>query len=491
MHSFNQTGLPTGQQPPDTLWQDNVASGISVIDTNGWRSYDLNRNLRFGAASPKLLPGRVYYLAVENLTSSSNSYCLQVDFDVAGAVVTLANNVPSCGSLGFTVPPAAISAQYFVFNVSPGAVQATFQTFNASSNVDLFLQYEMNFTNLAKLLSLTTNYPYASTNLGVTNEIIRVTTNTAPFALTNGPWYLAVVNRDRTNASYCIVAKQILGSDIFPLTNGAPYVRTNDGGGMGPAVPVDYFHFPVSANSRRAQFEILRPAADVTLVLKKNLPLPDLLNATQISARGGGSDELIYLLDFSTPIPLTPGDWYLGVVNSTGTEVRYTAQATEYPVYGTNFNFSSSQVVTGSLCLTWTNTLPDVNYHVLVANSVAPPFWLPMPPSIRATTNQVIWCTPLPSSFSVFRLNEGLVPTLYPALANLDGTPVPTNGFTVRWSAPADQTFLLEGSELLTPPSWQTLTNNFSSTNGLFEYFDGPQTNGVKPYRFYRFYQLP
>jgi hypothetical protein len=91
----------------------------------------------------------------------------------------------------------------------------------------------------------------------------------------------------------------------------------------------------------------------------------------------------------------------------------------------------------------------------------------------------------------VFRLAEGLVPTLYPALSKLDGTPVPTNGFTVRWSTPLDQSYRLDRSVLLTPPSWQSFTNTFLSTNGLFEFFDGPYTNGVPPYQFYRFFQLP
>jgi hypothetical protein len=84
------------------------------------------------------------------------------------------------------------------------------------------------------------------------------------------------------------------------------------------------------------------------------------------------------------------------------------------------------------------------------------------------------------------------VPTIYPALSNLDGTPLPTNGFTLRWSAPADQTFRLEASEPLTPLSWQALETNVSSTNGLFEYLDtGTNTGGLGPYRFYRFLQLP
>jgi hypothetical protein len=229
----------------------------------------------------------------------------------------------------------------------------------------------------------------------------------------------------------------------------------------------------------------------VTLVLKKDLPLPDLWDASVFSARDGASDELIFLYDYTTNVTLTPGDWYMGIVNATGVTNIYTAQATWYPVYGTNFNFSSSLIATGYLCLTWTNTLTNASYHVLGANSANPPYWLPVPPGVRATTNEVTWCTPMPSGFTLFRLAEGLVPALYPALSNLDGTPVPTNGFTVRWSAPLDQSYRLDWSEPLTPPSWQSFTNTFLSTNGLFEFFDGPQTNGLAPYRFYRFFQLP
>jgi len=490
---FQQYGLPTGQQPPDTFFQNNVLSGVTGLGTNGWTSHNIDRTiLRSSNSYPVLQRGRRYYLAVQNKAPGSNSFCLQADLVLPGNVIPLTDGVPFCGALGFTFTTNVVGAQTFSFNVSTGAIQATFQTFNTSGNVDLFVRYGTNFTNFAALLTLATNYPYSSTNLGTGREIVRVATNSRPFALTNGLWYIAVVNREASNVSYCVVAKQILASNIVTLTNALTYTATNDGGGIGALVPVDYYHFPVSAGSLRAQFELLQPSGDVTLVLKKDLPLPDLLDSTYISARGGASDELVFLFDYSTPVALTNGDWYLGVVNATGTTNVYTAQVTEYPVYGTNFEFSTSMVLTGALCLTWTNALTNATYYVQGADSPNPPYWVPVPPSIRATTSNLTWCVPVPAPFSNLRLTEGLVPAIYPALSNLDGTPLPTNGFGVRWSAPADQRFRLEASEPLTPLSWQALETNFISTNGLFEYLDtGTNTGGLGPYRFYRFLQLP
>jgi hypothetical protein len=308
---FQQYGLPSGQEPPDTFFLSGVTSGSTALTTNGWRSHDLTGTIPRGSNSfPALLPGRKYYLAVQNEAGGSNSFCIQANFS-GDTVIPLMDNVPVCGLLGLSYSSNVVGAQAFVFNVSPGAVQATFQTFNTSGDVDLFVRYGTNFTNFAALLTLATNYPYSSTNLGTGREIIRVSTNSTPVPLTNGAWSIAVVNREATNVSYCIVAKEILATNIVRLTNGVPYTGTNNGGGIGAVVPVDYFSFTVPANAKRAQWEVLRPSGDVTLVLKKDLPLPDLY-ASAFSARGGVNDEFIFLYDYTTNVMLTPGEWAYG-----------------------------------------------------------------------------------------------------------------------------------------------------------------------------------
>jgi len=392
--------------------------------------------------------------------------------------------------LGLTIGTNLIGAQNFSFNVSTGAVQASFQVYNMSGNLDLFVQRGTNFTNMASVLLLATNYPYSSTNLGTVPDAVRVATNSTPVPLTPGTWYAAIINRDQTNVSFCIVAQQVYGSNILTLTNALSYTATNTGTGVGPLVPVDYYSFNVPTNARHAQWEILNPSHDMTLVLKKDLPVPDLLNATQVSARGGTSDELIFLYEGTNSFQLSPGVWYMGAINATGRTNVYTAFAQWDRDPGTNFNFSGSTVINGAVCLTWTNTLTNANYHLLGADVVNPAYWVPVPPSLRAASNALTWCSTNPP-FPIVRLTEGLVPGLDPAVSNLDGTPLPTNGFTVRWSAPADLQFRLDFTDPIFPFNWQTLTNNYSSTNGLWEFFDGPYPGSGPPARLYRFFQLP
>jgi len=60
--------------------------------------------------------------------------------------------------------------------------------------------------------------------------------------------------------------------NIVTLTNAIPYANTNAGGTSSN----DYYLFMVSTNALRAQFEINNPSADMTLVARKGLPLPDL-----------------------------------------------------------------------------------------------------------------------------------------------------------------------------------------------------------------------
>src|SRR5439155_20010024 len=104
----------------------------------------------------------------------------------------------------------------------------------------------------------------------------------------------------------------------------------------------DYYRYVVTTNALRAQFEINGPTSDLTLVARKGLPLPGLSGYDLISANPGTNDELITLFDFSSPIPLTPGEWFLSAVNLSSGPAVYPIMASECPVYGTGI------VITGS-----------------------------------------------------------------------------------------------------------------------------------------------
>jgi hypothetical protein len=89
---------------------------------------------------------------------------------------------------------------------------------------------------------------------------------------------------------------------------------------------------------------------DVDLVLRQGA-LPDLGTYDYASATGGLAAELVVVATNSTPVPLVPGIWYVGVVNQGFNSVTYQvlvdARGTEYMI---NPDVS---VVGGRLTMSW------------------------------------------------------------------------------------------------------------------------------------------
>ena len=75
--------------------------------------------------------------------------------------------------------------------------------------------------------------------------------------LAPGRWYLGVFNADPTNVTYTILATEYTNAfpNIITLTNGVPYPNANSGAGDA----TDYYHYVVTTNAVRAQFEIDGP----------------------------------------------------------------------------------------------------------------------------------------------------------------------------------------------------------------------------------------
>jgi subtilisin-like proprotein convertase family protein len=89
-------------------------------------------------------------------------------------------------------------------NLSNGsnAVAVLFTVTNASGPVDLLANYGLPLPSLS-------SYEYISTNSWTTTENIVVTPSSTPVALTNGDWYLAVVNVSGSNVTYDIEATEL------------------------------------------------------------------------------------------------------------------------------------------------------------------------------------------------------------------------------------------------------------------------------------------
>ncbi len=434
-------------------------------------------------STPIPLSSGDWYLAVVNRATNAAAYSVRATETRSLTNVTTLTNAIRVFS---TVPAGDGSfsggTRYFSFNITTNAIAASFQLYPLFGNVDLFIR---------RGLPLPTeyDYSYASTNARTTNDVIDVTTNSVPYPLQAGIWYLAVVNRE-TNASTFSVQVNEYGPPITPLTNGIPYAATLT---ASTNHTKDFYVFNVSTNARRAQFEVLQPTGDVYLAVRKGLPLPDEADHDYKSDHMGTNAELIVVTRSSAPVPLSPGNWYITVSRTSAGPVSYRVKATEYASAGTNLLITRAVMVTNNLCLTWTNSLPGVNYHVEGRISLDNTNWMPVSPTLTATASQMTWCLPLPSQFHFFRIAEGLVLTpAAPPQIPIGNISMTAGAFRLEWTGPTNQIYRAEWTATLAPGSWLPFPGLITSSNGVFVFLDdGSQTGGLEPKRFYRFILLP
>ena len=274
---------------------------------------------------------------------------------------------------------------------------------------------------------------------------------------------------------------------ITLLASGVPVSGTNSGAGDS----TDYFQYVVTTNAVRAQFEIDHPTGDVTLVARRGLPPPTLTSYDCLSANPGANEELITLFNFSAPVALTPGDWFVSVVNVSGGPVGYTIKATEFPAYATNVIITSCETLTNNLCLTWTS-VSGIHYYVQGETNVAGTNWVAVSPTLVAADVLTSCCIPLPSPYHFFRVSEGLAVTSYVPPVQITSIARDTSGVRLQWLAPTNSQFQPQWTASLAPPDWTPFTNILTSTDGTFNFLDdGSQSGGLAGSRYYRLKHLP
>jgi hypothetical protein len=193
--------------------------------------------------------------------------------------------------------------------------------------------------------------------------------------------------------------------------------------------------------------------------------------------------------DYSRPVPLTPGEWFLTVVNVTGSPAAYSILATEFPADGTNIVVSSPAVIGNTVCLAW-SSLPGIHYFVQAKRGLNESNWTTISPTITAADVSTTFCIPLPSDFDYFRVSEGIA--LVPAPPIITALTYTTNVTVLQWSAPTNQLFQVQWAPYLAPAIWHSIPGQVTSSNGRFLFSDdGSQTGGRGSARFYRLRQLP
>ncbi len=393
----------------------------------------------------------------------------QLQFVFQNTVPIPVDLTPGGGPASNTVPPGEIA--YFQVNVPVWATYATNTLISASGPINLLF-------NPAN--------PPTGTNAGDAVLLADATGGDATVARSGSPsfvpgasYFLGVQNTNPFPVSASLEVD--FDISVVTLTNGVDYLASNTG--LGSAT--DYFRYTVSTNAVRAQFEIENPTANMTLVARDSFPVPTLTDYQFISANPGTNDELIVVFDSSSPIPLTPGDWYISAVNVSGGPATYSIRATEFPVYGTNITITGSEYSTNSLCLTWTS-LPGINYYVQGKSTVEATNWSTVSPTIVAGDVSASYCVPLPSPYHFFRVHEGLVVTPCPPHVRIGSICCRTNGLLLEWTAPPNLQFSVEYSPTLSPANWTLFTNSVTVTNGAYTFFDDGAQAGMSDSRFYR-----
>jgi hypothetical protein len=282
---FNQVQLPTNT---DLVLLN--ASGSYTLATNG---------------APPLLPGERYYLAVHNVGAGPATFTVEVDFDIT----PLTNMIALTNTLAATVQP-----RYFLYDVSTNAVAVAFELLQPTGDVTLVARHGLPLPDEF-------GFDYKSANPGTNNEAIIVATNSTPFPLTAGRWYLGVFNHAPTPVTNAIRATEFGPPTIIDLTNGVPFTFNSD---SGPAL-TNFFHFLIDQTNESALFELYALSGDVDLTLERN-KLPYSAPYFGFSGNPGTNNEQIVIRTNILGTDIN-GDWYLGVPNNTGSNVTYTIRA--------------------------------------------------------------------------------------------------------------------------------------------------------------------
>lgn len=371
---------------------------------------------------------------------------------------------------------AAGQMQWYAVDVPEWASFASNSVISASSPVRLW------FNQVAPPTGTNVGDVLLQGNLVAGTQIL--TTNGAPPLNPSNRYFLGIEN---TNADPVSVALEVAFNvaTVAVLQSGVPYPNSNPGA----ANAADYYLYVASSNAMRVQFEIDGPTTNMTLVARKGLPLPTAASYDYASSNPGTNDDLIVIYDFSKPVPLSAGKWYLAALDVTGAPVNYTILATEYSAYGTNITIAPPVTQGDSFCLTW-SSLPGVHYYVQGITNVTDTNWVTVSDTLTAFDVGTSFCVPLASGLHYFRVCEGIVVSPSPLVVS--NFKIGANGVKLDWTADANAQFNVLWRGRLNEPNWQAFSNVVTSTTGLYSFLDdGSQTGGLGPTRFYRLFRLP
>ena len=415
--------------------------------------------------TPPLEPGQRYYIGFKNTGDTPAALEFRVEFDTT----PLLSDTPIPGIL--TQP----TGRYFYYDVSDELTAVTFKLYNLVTNANLVISKQA--------------YPdenvfqYQGINPGTNAENVIIRTNSQPVPLTPGRWYIGVIGQVTGPIPYTLEAVTYKSPipAITKLENNTPITATNNVVDR----PNDYYYFVVEPGSVEAHFKLDGNSEELKLVLRKGLPPPDNVSFDLESLQPGG-DDLLVVKDTDT-LPLTPGEWYVTVVNLSGVKGIYTITANQFSSYQappTTIVVFPPVITPASICLSW-SSVPGHSYYVQGLTDLGSTNWTVVSPTINAVTDVTSHCIARPTPYTFFRVREGVAPAQGPTIGKAELTP--SGGFTLQWTAPSSAQFKVEWTAGIGSGPWTAFTNVISSTTGQFSFTDDAP---IAP-RFYRLQQLP
>lgn len=392
---------------------DNVAWSTYTFD---FTATDTNTTVTLTGLEPGTLvdsiqlteiPGDVVYLPEEGLNklvgaSAFGTWTLEVRDDYG-------TNLPSeilswqlnITALRTTQPPGPVTLQHGIPYSSTLPANGV-QDFIV--NVPLWAQYATNtllpFSTLPVSVTINqTNFPTPATDTPLIGplpggaftgtSILSTNTNSIVPLVPGQTYYLALTNINPAPVTYSFE----VDFDVMVLTNCTAV--TNETGQAG--VP-HYFAYTVPSLSpltnNAATFWLSGARSNLTLVVKRGLPLPDLVNHDYLSDLPNTNDQVIAIQPSTTPFPLTAGTWYIGVFSDTTTNVPFTFVA----CYCTN----CPEVLELTNAIAQDFTLPPqvtnmLFWHFAISNIIAT--------NIVGTVTNVITSSPPSALFEVYNLS--------------------------------------------------------------------------------------
>ena len=237
-------------------------------------------------------------------------------------VITLTHGIPYATTL------LGHGVQYFTVPVPQWALLAT-------NVLEYARSYIAGAPQVVGVLFSSSNYPPTMTNALFapasfgTNTL---TTNGTPPLVSGQTYYLAITNPSPLAVTFSFG----VWFDITTLPTCQAVTNL-----VGPGGIPRYFQFDIPTNAVPPEmplsvtFRLTGAQSNLTVVLSEHLPLPDLTHYDYLSQHPCTNDEFFMVVTNSTPFPIQTNRWYVGVFNSTATNVAFTVEAcytTNYPV---------------------------------------------------------------------------------------------------------------------------------------------------------------